>query len=349
MIRTSPYFTSDAASAKVFLVPQYSIHEFHMCIWNIRGTTPLSGEECRKKVIDDHLSPLFDELKNTWHWKRSHGIDHLFVFPHDHALDVFYPQGWPNELSNVSYVGYIKNAFPTYPHGFISIPAPISSSWESVQTVSNVFHVENNSSQAAQRLMGLGNHNDSVRAQGCNLDSLKHLFSFFGTVHKNRRYSRGVRQDLSAVYLGKNTSKTWNTVFHDSHTAHSNYKSELLSSRFCLCPPGWAPWSPRIYHALASGCIPVIYTFETDFNMDLPFRDYIDWDSIVIKISAEKANQTAEILSSIPDLDVCKMRRAIAQWVPMLLWSGSPETVLMGLASALWKNSESKEKSKFTY
>ncbi len=67
--------------------------------------------------------------------------------------------------------------------------------------------------------------------------------------------------------------------------------------------------------------------------MELLFSNLIAWDNLIFKIPAEKANQTAEILSTVPDSEVCRIRHAISEWVPLLLWSGSSEVVLMASVS----------------
>ena len=84
-------------------------------------------------------------------------------------------------------------------------------------------------------------------------------FGYFrGSIHNNTRYSQGVRQKLPALseisfdYLVE-------TQFRN------DYILEMGHSRFCLCPGGWAPWSPRFIESLLIGCIPVIMADDLEF------------------------------------------------------------------------------------
>ena len=49
-----------------------------------------------------------------------------------------------------------------------------------------------------------------------------------------------------------------------NHEQEPNYKflyfEDMATSTFCLCPPGWASWTPRLFEALMFACIPVVVT-----------------------------------------------------------------------------------------
>jgi hypothetical protein len=46
--------------------------------------------------------------------------------------------------------------------------------------------------------------------------------------------------------------------FYLKRQRFAGYQSEIVRSVFCLCPLGWAPWSPRLVESVALGCVPVI-------------------------------------------------------------------------------------------
>jgi hypothetical protein len=108
MLQTSPYVASNASEAKIFFVPQYSLHEYHICVFNTYRTRTSTSEDCRKNITSEYMLPLFEELQQTWHWKRNGGRDHVFVFPHDHALDTYLPEALPKSMRNILYFGYHK-------------------------------------------------------------------------------------------------------------------------------------------------------------------------------------------------------------------------------------------------
>jgi len=99
---------------------------------------------------------------------------------------------------------------------------------------------------------------------------------FRGTNHPSQpSYSRGVRQNLSdALKDAPNT-----LISYDLHQDPKLYLDELKSSKFCLSPPGWVHWSPRVYQAIAVSCVPIIIQQDTAV---LPFENFVDWGSFAI-------------------------------------------------------------------
>ena len=60
----------------------------------------------------------------------------------------------------------------------------------------------------------------------------------------------------------------------------SDYILEMGHSRFCLCPGGWAPWSPRMIESLFIGCIPVILADD----LALPASRYINKEEYLVAL-----------------------------------------------------------------
>ena len=56
----------------------------------------------------------------------------------------------------------------------------------------------------------------------------------------------------------------------------SKYVDTMSRSLFCLCPLGFAVWSPRIYESVIMGCIPVIIGdgIRLPFDWELDWRDF---------------------------------------------------------------------------
>ena len=82
-------------------------------------------------------------------------------------------------------------------------------------------------------------------------------------------YSKGLRKLLFSQYEHDDD-------FHLYEGKSPTYSENLRRSIFCLCPRGFAVWSPRVYESVLSGCIPVILAD----GMHLPFsfqNSGIDW------------------------------------------------------------------------
>lgn len=97
---------------------------------------------------------------------------------------------------------------------------------------------------------------------------------FRGAILADKSYSSGIRQLLKKYYEGATDILIYNE--HNEFYIH-----ELLRSRHALCPPGWAEWSPRIYDAVYSASLPIL--FEKKWL--LPFRDVIEYEQILMTCS----------------------------------------------------------------
>jgi hypothetical protein len=69
----------------------------------------------------------------------------------------------------------------------------------------------------------------------------------------------------------------------------------MLRSVFCLCPLGWAPWSPRIVEAVTYGCVPVIIAD----NIALPYSHAIDWGAISLTVREHDVPKLYKILVNV--------------------------------------------------
>lgn len=70
----------------------------------------------------------------------------------------------------------------------------------------------------------------------------------------------------------------------------------MVKATFCLCPLGWAPWSPRIFESVQIGCIPVIIADD----IILPFEKYFNWERIAVRVKEADVPRLEEILKGIP-------------------------------------------------
>lgn len=96
---------------------------------------------------------------------------------------------------------------------------------------------------------------------------------------------RGVR---TAIYHRYGRNK----LFYLKRQRAEGYQAELLRSIFCLCPLGWAPWSPRIVESVVFGCVPVIIAD----NIALPYSHVLNWSSISLTVREADVPRLAKIL-----------------------------------------------------
>ncbi|KAG6417648.1 hypothetical protein SASPL_119832 [Salvia splendens] len=113
------------------------------------------------------------------------------------------------------------------------------------------------------------------------LTSRRTIFAFFrGKMELNpknvsgRFYSKKVRTEIWRRYGGDRR-------FYLRRQRFAGYQSEIVRSKFCLCPLGWAPWSPRLVESVALGCVPVIIAD----GIQLPFPAAVPWTDISLTVA----------------------------------------------------------------
>jgi len=85
---------------------------------------------------------------------------------------------------------------------------------------------------------------------------------------------------------------------------------EMLLSEFCLIPPGFAPWTFRLYEAISLLCIPIITEVHT---FTLPFQDQLDWSkfSILLTTTVPKDVLAAAFDPKLTPSKIEEMRREL--------------------------------------
>jgi len=99
-----------------------------------------------------------------------------------------------------------------------------------------------------------------------------------------------------------------NPLFDISTEHPATYYEDMQRAVFCLCPLGWAPWSPRLVEAVIFGCIPVIIADD----IVLPFADAIPWEEIGVYVDEEDVPNLDTILTSIPPEVILRKQRLLA-------------------------------------
>ncbi|KAI4988990.1 probable glucuronosyltransferase Os02g0520750 [Hordeum vulgare subsp. vulgare] len=216
-------------------------------------------------------------------WNRTDGGDHFFVAPHDFAACFHYQE---------------ENAIA---RGIL----PLLRRATLVQTFGQKNHV---CLKEGSITIPPFAPPQKMQAHLIPPDTPRSIFVYFrGLFYDNGNdpeggyYARGARASLWENFK--------NNPLFDISTEHpATYYEDMQRAVFCLCPLGWAPWSPRLVEAVVFGCIPVIIADD----IVLPFADAIPWDEIGVFVDEEDVPKLDSILTSIPIDDILRKQRLLA-------------------------------------
>uniref|UniRef100_A0A0D9VNF1 Exostosin GT47 domain-containing protein n=1 Tax=Leersia perrieri TaxID=77586 RepID=A0A0D9VNF1_9ORYZ len=248
---------SSAEDADLFFVPVYVSCNFSTA----NGFPSLSHA---RGLLADAVELVRSQMP---YWNRSGGADHVFVASHDFGA-CFHP------MEDVA----IADGIPEFLKRSILLQTFGVQGTHVCQEADHVVIPPHVPPEVALELP------EPEKSQ-------RDIFAFFRgkmEVHpKNisgRFYSKKVRTELLQKY-GRNRK------FYLKRKRYGNYRSEMARSLFCLCPLGWAPWSPRLVESVLLGCIPVIIAD----NIRLPFPSVLQWSDISLQV-AEKDVASLEMV-----------------------------------------------------
>lgn len=161
----------------------------------------------------------------------------------------------------------------------------------------------------------------------------KYLAQFGGQVvssgvsdHRGSNYSGGVRQFIR-TYL------TDDPDYRITGIRSSTYLQDMLSSKFCLAPEGWHPWSPRPYYALHMGCVPVIISQV----QEMAFEELVNWDQFAIFIRPSDVEDMDAILRGVSHEEIHRRRLAMQQLWRVFWYDGDVGLGYQAILEALYK------------
>ncbi|XP_074285045.1 putative glucuronoxylan glucuronosyltransferase F8H [Silene latifolia] len=235
------------------------------------------------------ISSAIDLISSTFpFWNRTRGSDHIFVASHDfgacfHTLeDVAISDGIPDILSKsiILQTFGVKYKHPCQEVNHVVIPPYIPP--ESIQSTLEKWP----------------------------LDGPRDIFAFFrGKMELNpknvsgRFYSKAVRTQIWRKYND-------DPRFYLKRNRYAGYQSEIARSIFCLCPLGWAPWSPRLVESVALGCVPVIIAD----GIQLPYDDVVPWAEISLVVAENDIVNLGKILEYVARTNLTSIQRNL--WDP---------------------------------
>ncbi|XP_021724377.1 probable glucuronoxylan glucuronosyltransferase F8H [Chenopodium quinoa] len=270
--------TFDPNQADFFFVPVYVSCNFS----TVNGFPAVGHARSLISSAVTHVSSGFP------FWNRSRGADHIFVASHDfgacfHTMEnVAIEDGIMEELrgSIILQTFGVKYIHPCQAAESVVVPPYIPP--ESVRAT----------------------------AERWPLDGRRDIFAFFrGKMEVNpknvsgRFYSKAVR-----THIWRNFNN--NRRFYLKRHRYAGYQSEIAWSVFCLCPLGWAPWSPRLVESVALGCIPVIIAD----GIKLPFEDVVPWANISLTVAERDVAKLGTILDHVSRTNLTAIQRNL--WDP---------------------------------
>ncbi|XP_050213954.1 probable glucuronoxylan glucuronosyltransferase IRX7 [Mercurialis annua] len=265
--------TFDPYEADFFFLPVYVSCNFS----TVNGFPAIGHARSLLSSAVDFVSVKFP------FWNRSEGADHVFVAAHDfgacfHTLeDRAVEDGIPEFLkkSIILQTFGVNYDHPCQQEESVVIPPYISPA--SIKSTLEKTPVTN---------------------------SRRDIWVFFRgkmEVHpKNvsgRFYSRKVRTEIWRKFNGDRR-------FYLKRQRFAGYQSEIARSVFCLCPLGWAPWSPRLVESVALGCVPVIIAD----GIRLPFPDAVPWRDISLTVAESDVAKLGRILDHVAATNLTKIQ-----------------------------------------
>ncbi|KAK3135381.1 hypothetical protein QOZ80_5BG0418230 [Eleusine coracana subsp. coracana] len=269
---SSPVRTLDPDEADWFFAPVYTTCDLTPSGHPMPFDSPRMMRSAIKLIADQ------------WpYWNRSEGADHFFVAPHDFGACFHFKEEKAVE----------RGVLPVLRRATL------------VQTFGQRNHAcLMDGSITVPPYAPPGKMRDQVIPPG----TPRSIFAYFrGLFYDTTNdpeggyYARGARASVWENF--KN-----NPLFDISMDHPTTYYQDLQRAVFCLCPLGWAPWSPRLVEAVVFGCVPVIVADD----IVLPFADAIPWEEIALFVAEEDVPRLDTILASVPPEAVLRKQRLLA-------------------------------------
>jgi hypothetical protein len=277
--------TLDPREADLFYVPVYTACKYLGAPYF--GVDPWFGKRMTKQAIK-YAKQEFP------FWRRHNGADHVFAMTYDYGACFEYKYSKANaagvlrELNNAILLSIISDASVSCFRPAIDVPIPtyIAPTNKLLAPLPRPTALVGSSIVGGARAAfaaaaAAGAAEASILAAPGGGPERRDWFAYFQgqkewAIDHDPEYSNGIRKLLFAQY-------DKDPLFHLGEGKTPQYVDNLRRSVFCLCPRGFAVWSPRPYESVVSGCIPVIIAD----NMHLPFffeGSGVDWRDFSVMV-----------------------------------------------------------------
>ncbi|CAH2072121.1 unnamed protein product [Thlaspi arvense] len=273
LLSDSSVRTLNPEEADFFFVPVYVSCNFS----TTNGFPSLSHA---RSLISSAVDFLSDQYP---FWNRTQGSDHVFVASHDfgacfHAMeDMAIEEGIPEFMKNsiILQTFGVNYKHPCQEAEHVVIPPYIPP--ESVQ-------------RAIDRAPANGRRDIWAFFRGKMEVNPKNI--------SGRFYGKGVRTAILKKYGGRRR-------FYLNRHRFAGYRSEIVRSVFCLCPLGWAPWSPRLVESAVLGCVPVVIAD----GIKLPFSETVRWPEISLTVAEKDVKNLRRVLEHVSATNLSVIQR----------------------------------------
>ncbi|KHG19243.1 putative glucuronoxylan glucuronosyltransferase IRX7 -like protein [Gossypium arboreum] len=278
LLNADDFRTFDPKEADFFFVPVYV-----SCNFSTVNGFP---------TIVHARSLLFSAIqfitKNYPFWNRSQGFDHIFVASHDygacfHAMeDRAIDNGIPEFLMNSI---LLQTFGVNYKHPCQDVENVLIPPYISPESIRKTL----------EKAPLTGNRDIMVFFRG--------KMEVHPTNVSGKFYSKRVRTEIWRRYKADRR-------FYLQRHRFTGYQSEITRSVFCLCPLGWAPWSPRLVESVALGCVPVIIAD----GIRLPFSSAVKWSEISLTVAEREVGKLGQILEHVAATNLSTIQKNL--WDP---------------------------------
>ncbi|KAG4113674.1 hypothetical protein ERO13_D13G238500v2 [Gossypium hirsutum] len=278
LMNTYDLRTFDPYEADFFFVPVYV-----SCNFSTVNGFPAIGHA--RSLISSAIQLI---SSNYPFWNRTQGSDHIFVASHDygacfHAMeDRAIDDGIPDFMKN----SIILQTFGVnYKHPCQDVEHVVIPPYIPPESVRNTL----------EKSPLTGNRDIMVFFRGKMEVHPKNVSGKF--------YGKKVRTEIWRRYNGDQR-------FYLQRQRFAGYQSEIVRSVFCLCPLGWAPWSPRLVESVALGCVPVIIAD----GIQLPFPSAVKWSEISFTVAERDVGKLGRILEHVAKTNLSTIQKNL--WDP---------------------------------
>ncbi|KAB2050566.1 hypothetical protein ES319_A13G255000v1 [Gossypium barbadense] len=278
LMNTYDLRTFDPYEADFFFVPVYV-----SCNFSTVNGFPAIGHA--RSLISSAIQLI---SSNYPFWNRTQGSDHIFVASHDygacfHAMeDRAIDDGIPDFMKN----SIILQTFGVnYKHPCQDVEHVVIPPYIPPESVRNTL----------EKAPLTGKRDIMVFFRGKMEVHPKNVSGKF--------YGKKVRTEIWRRYNGDRR-------FYLQRQRFAGYQSEIVRSVFCLCPLGWAPWSPRLVEFVALGCVPVIIAD----GIQLPFPSAVKWSEISLTVAERDVGKLGRILEHVAKTNLSTIQKNL--WDP---------------------------------
>lgn len=281
----SPYRTSDIQEAQLFYIPVYASCYLTVSRPNDRRLK-LDPHRWQRRLIKNAINHIRYDSLAAYYWQRFEGADHIITASHDFGSCLsWHDNGKGGEAPLSSLLRHVIWLQPNgdYHNGSScfkpdrDIVIPPRHAFTNLKGATSVTNDNTNMhTDIANVMNGSSAGRPAVYFRG-TID-----WKWHGRV--DHSYSHGIRRKMADLYQHSERYTNF-YMMEGPATSQYVYARELRAADFCLCPRGYAGWSPRLVDALLMSCIPVVIA---DATM-LPLSSIIPWDTLMISMAEADA------------------------------------------------------------